>query len=138
MILLLFFIIIITIVIISICSITKKSISHFNNLKNIICDKEKIKPSCEKLCKKAYPKHSLNDPVTYYSACIDFCSVGLRNKYNKKYLCNYCKKCVLPFSGYNDACQYFSGPFIDTENKKCYGVPMSKCTSWKSNPKCSQ
>lgn len=93
---------------------------------------------CLKLCNNAYPHHSQKDPVSYYSSCLDYCSVGLKNKGKKKYLCNYCKNNALPFSGYNDACQYFSGPFIDDKENECVGYAMSKCTQWKPNPKCSQ
>ena len=136
MFLLLFFMTAIISIIVAICSIIKKSKSHFNNLKDIVCDTDINEPKCLELCNNAYPHHSSHDPVTYYSACLNYCSVGLKNKGNKKYLCDYCKKCALPFSGYNNACQYFSGPFI--EKNKCYGVPMSKCKSWASNPECSQ
>ena len=100
--------------------------NNLDNLDNLDID------SCKDLCNKAYPKH----PITYYAACLNYCSRGFKHKKNKKYLCNYCKNNTLKYSGYNKACQYFSGKFID-QTDKCYSKAMSICSDFESNPKCS-
>ena len=64
------FVIAIISIIITICSIIKKSKSHFDNLKDIVCDQGKIESKCLELCNNAYPHHSPDEPVTYYSSCL--------------------------------------------------------------------
>lgn len=109
----------------------KNNLDNLDNYNNLDIN------SCKDLCNKAYPKHSSHDPVTYYSACLNYCSTGFKHSKDKKYLCNYCRDYALPYSGYNTACQYFSGKFID-KTDKCYGKTMSICSDFEWNPKCSK
>ena len=85
---------------------------------------------CKKLCDNAY-----KPGITYHTSCVNYCSASSNTALLKTYknMCNYCKNCKLSNSGYNTACQYFSGPFINPKNPN-YGKKMPD--SWKSDPNC--
>ena len=81
----------------------------------------------DKLCHAAYPFSGM----TYLASCLTYSKFS---SFPEEERCNKCSD-VIEQSGYNRACQYFSGPFADTEHP-CYGEAMSKCTSWEIKKEC--
>ena len=81
-----------------------------------------------KLCTNAY-----SPGITYLSSCLTYTKKAANLNDTEK--CNYCSENAIGRSGYNIACQYFSGPFVD-KSHSCYGLPMDKCNSWTSDKNC--
>ena len=126
-----FFSIMIIIILIIVIFLIFFNKNNFENSKlNEPCPDYKVPILCKEQCKKNYDPKS---GMTYYSACLTYCSMGMHNK-NKTKSCNYCKTCATERSGYNKACQYFSGPFIDSKSEY-YNKKMPE--SWNPSPKCS-
>ena len=89
--------------------------------------RQRKKRGAQDLCHKAY-----SPGITYLSSCLNYTRIAALSDVEK---CNYCATNVVGDSGYNTACQYFSGPFID-KSHKCYGKPINKCNEWTPDKKC--
>jgi hypothetical protein len=78
------------------------------------------------MCERVY-----KPGITYLTSCETYTKYADLSKEDK---CNMCKK-YLGYSGYNKACQYFSGPFVD-ESDDCYGKAMDECKTWEPSDNC--
>ena len=100
------FVIAIISIIITICSIIKKSKSHFNNLEKTKCN--------SKACELAYGDCTASSS-SWGSTCDD--NININN-------CNVCEICKDYRAEMQLSCQYFGGPFLDPTDE-CFLKPLS-------------
>lgn len=79
--------------------------------------------NCKDICSIYQPG------ISYHTSCVDFCT----QRSHTDDMCTWCKNNELSFSGYNEACQYFSSAAFLDPNGVCYHKKMSDCqdrSSW--------